>query len=529
MPENQGDIARILVTGANGFIGKALCASLRQNYRVRMAVRRGVVDASLDVPSGLEVAIVGDINSRTDWSRALGNVDIVIHLAARVHVMRETERDPYSAFHEVNVAGSERLAHMAASHGVRRLVYVSSIKVNGEHTESSPFAEGDSPNPQDSYGVSKYEAELALQVVAQETGLEVVIVRPPLVYGPGVGGNFLRLLKLVSRRVPLPLASVHNRRSMIYLENFVDVLATCAIHPLAAGKTFLVSDGEDVSTANLIRELARLMGKPSCLWTFSPTSLRLAGRVCNKSGEIERLLGSLVIDSSYVQTQLDWAPPFSMAQGLAETVGWFLEQDNDQGHISFVGRRRSYKGKRILDFLFAALGMFVFSVPMIVIALLVKLTSKGPVLYWSNRVGSRNRIFRMPKFRTMRNDTPAVATHLLKRPEEYLTPIGGFLRKTSLDELPQIWSILRGDMSIVGPRPALYNQEDLISLRTEHGVDLLVPGLTGWAQVNGRDDLPIQEKVRYDTEYLHRMSFKFDLKILLLTASKVALRTGVSH
>ena len=185
--------------------------------------------------------------------------------------------------------------------------------------------------------------------------------------------------------------------------------------------------------------------------------------------------------------------------------------------------------KRLFDLMLALAVAIPATVPFVVIAVLVKLTSPGPVIYWSNRVGRHNRIFPMPKFRTMRVDTPAVATHLLADPAVYLTPIGRFLRTTSLDELPQLWSILKGDMSFVGPRPALFNQDDLIALRTAQGVDDLVPGLTGWAQINGRDELPIPEKVKLDVEYLHRRSLSFDGLILLRTFLRVLARDGVSH
>lgn len=185
--------------------------------------------------------------------------------------------------------------------------------------------------------------------------------------------------------------------------------------------------------------------------------------------------------------------------------------------------------KRAFDVVVALLAGTVLLIPLVGVALIVKLTSPGPALYWSQRVGQHNRIFRMPKFRSMRVDTPAVATHLLTEPDRYLSPVGSFLRKTSLDELPQLWSILKGDMSFVGPRPALFNQEDLIALRTEHGVDRLVPGLTGWAQINGRDELPIPEKVRLDAEYLRQQSFWFDMKIIATTALNVIRREGVSH
>jgi len=185
--------------------------------------------------------------------------------------------------------------------------------------------------------------------------------------------------------------------------------------------------------------------------------------------------------------------------------------------------------KRLFDFILALFAMLFLLLPIVVVALLVKLTSKGPVLYWSDRVGKHNHIFKMPKFRSMKVDTPAVATHLLKDPKSVLTPVGDFLRKSSLDELPQLWCILKGDMSFVGPRPALFNQDDLIALRTEHGVDKLLPGLTGWAQINGRDELPIPQKVALDVEYMNKKSFGFDLYILWRTFIKVIKRDGVSH
>ena len=185
--------------------------------------------------------------------------------------------------------------------------------------------------------------------------------------------------------------------------------------------------------------------------------------------------------------------------------------------------------KRVFDLILAVPAALVLALPLVLVALLVKLTSAGPVLYWSERVGRNNRIFRMPKFRSMRMGTPAVATHLLADPGSHLTPIGSFLRRSSLDELPQLWSILRGDMSFVGPRPALFNQDDLIALRSRYGVDQLLPGLTGWAQINGRDELPIPEKVKLDAEYLRRRSLRFDLRILWRTFLKIVAREGVSH
>lgn len=185
--------------------------------------------------------------------------------------------------------------------------------------------------------------------------------------------------------------------------------------------------------------------------------------------------------------------------------------------------------KRLFDFVLALFALLILLMPLALVAAVVRLTSSGAIIYWSDRVGRYNKIFKMPKFRTMRVDTPAVATHLLSDPKQFLTPVGSFLRKSSLDELPQLWSIIKGDMSFVGPRPALFNQDDLIALRTQHGVDQVLPGLTGWAQVNGRDELPIPDKVKLDADYVHRQSFFLDMKILFLTFLKVVRRDGVAH
>lgn len=309
-----------LVTGANGFIGRELSMELVQRgYNVRCAVR----DVSAQVGLQGELVGVGEIDSHTNWDTALAGVDTIIHLAARAHVMRERTHDPLTAFRIVNVAGTERLAQVAAEKGVRRLVYVSSIGVNGNSTGFKPFTEDSIPAPYSPYTVSKYEAEHALLNVASQTALEVVIIRPPLVYGPNNPGNFLRLLKLVQRGLPLPLESVANRRSMVYLQNLVDALITSSVHPKAAGQTYLVSDDHAVSTAQLIRGIARLMRRPARLWPCPPTLLRLIGKVIRKPEEVERLIGSLVIDSTKIRDELGWSPPFASEQGIVETVCWF--------------------------------------------------------------------------------------------------------------------------------------------------------------------------------------------------------------
>ncbi len=311
----------LLVTGTTGFVGRALCteAAARGQF-VRRALR------SMEAGAAMDDRAVGNIDAQTDWRTALQDIDAVIHLAARVHVMHETASDPLSAFREVNVSGTERLARQAAAARVKRLVYVSSIKVNGESTAAGQaFRESDAPRPLDPYGISKWEAEQALHRIAAETGLEVVIVRPPLVYGPGVKGNFAQMLQVLRRGIPLPLASVRNQRSLLYLGNLVDALLLCATHPAAAGRTYLVSDGEDISTSDLLRALGEAMGRPARLFPFPAGLLMGAAALLGRRGQAERLLGSLRIDSGRIRRELDWQPPFTVQQGLQRTAQWYRD------------------------------------------------------------------------------------------------------------------------------------------------------------------------------------------------------------
>jgi len=311
----------IAVTGAAGFVGAALCGELySRGFAVRSVVRSL---HSAEPASGVEQIAVSNLDAATDWSSALGGVDCVIHCAARAHVMHETEADALAAYRSVNVDGSRRLAEQAAAAGVRRLVYLSSIKVNGESTDGLPRpfgARNDEVNPEDPYGVSKWEAEQALWAVAASTCLEVVVVRPPLVYGPSVKGNLARLLKLVRLGVPLPFGAVQNQRSLIGLDNLVDLLIRCVDHPAAAGQTLLVSDGEDISTPDLLRYMANALGRSASLLPVSVALLRLGGRALGKQAEIDRLVGSLKIDSRHTRELLDWNPPVSVAEGIRRMV-----------------------------------------------------------------------------------------------------------------------------------------------------------------------------------------------------------------
>jgi nucleoside-diphosphate-sugar epimerase len=312
------DKCSFLITGASGFVGRALCAELlARGYGVRAAVRNAAL-----APEHTAVSVVGEIDGETRWGDALNGIDVVIHLAARVHVMRDIATDPLEEFRKVNVEGTESLARQAAKAGVKRLVYVSSIKVNGEATVAEGrFSETDAPNPQDPYGVSKWEAEQALHQVAKETGMEVVILRPPLVYGEGVKGNFAQMMKVLEAGIPLPLASVKNRRSLIHVGNLVDALILCATHPKAANQTYLASDGEDISTPDLLRQLGAAMVHPARLFPCPVFLLELAGMLVGKSDQVGRLLGSLQIDSSKMRRELGWVPPYTLVAGLRRTSG----------------------------------------------------------------------------------------------------------------------------------------------------------------------------------------------------------------
>lgn len=309
---------RLLVTGATGFIGKALCAqAVRNGLAVFGALRKRGETASC-----VEPVVVGEINRATDWGCALFEVSIVVHLAARVHVMRDAVADPLAAFRDINVEGTLNLARQAAVAGVKRFVFLSSVKANGEYTLSSmAFTEADTPDPQDAYGQSKHEAEQGLREIAAETGMEVVIIRPPLVYGPGVKANFAALMRAVQRGWPLPLGAVHNQRSLVALDNLVDFIVTCISHPQAANHTFLVSDGHDLSTTELVRGMAQAAGVPARLLPVPVWALQAAGTLLGKGEAVQRLRGNLQLDISKAHELLGWVPPVSVDEGLRRAMG----------------------------------------------------------------------------------------------------------------------------------------------------------------------------------------------------------------
>lgn len=312
----------VLVTGASGFVGGALCAALTAaGYRVRAATRNP--EPALEKVTHERVA-VGKIDGSTEWYRAVQDVAVVVHLAARVHVMHDQALDPLSVYREVNTHGTEQLARSAVQAGVRRFVYVSTIKVNGETTGSNPFRETDVHVPTDPYGLSKYEAEQRLQRIAGDTGLETVIIRPPLVYGPGVKGNFLSMMHILQRGMLLPLGSCMNRRSLIGVSNLANLLVKCVMHSAAAGQIFLGADGEDLSTPELLLRTARSLGRNARLLPFPTSMLRIAANLVGRADIYERLCGSLWVDTSKARELLGWRPPLSVDDELARTASWYL-------------------------------------------------------------------------------------------------------------------------------------------------------------------------------------------------------------
>jgi nucleoside-diphosphate-sugar epimerase len=309
----------ILVTGATGFVGSALLPVLLSQFHEVTAVGRRAQDKS---HAGLRSFGVGNIDGATKWSTELRGTDAVIHLAARVHVMRDTVSDPLTEFRRVNTEGTLNLARQAATAGVRLFIYLSSIKVNGETTvPNRPFTPNDLAAPQDPYGISKHEAEIGLSEIARTTGMQVIIIRPTLVYGKGAKGNFKSLMKLVARGLPLPLGSIHNLRSFVGIDNLVDFIVTCLEHPDAANETFMVSDGEDLSTPDLIRRMARAMNRPARLLPVPVWALQTGASLLGKGDAVQRLCGNLQVDISKARSLLGWVPPVSVEEGLRRAVG----------------------------------------------------------------------------------------------------------------------------------------------------------------------------------------------------------------
>lgn len=313
---------RVFITGGNGFVGKALCERLsREGFDIQIGYR-SVIPERISFPNATAVPI-GDIGKDTSWAEHLRSVDIVIHLAARVHILKDHLNEPLKAYRETNVLGTKRLVQESITAGVRRFIFMSSIKVNGE-SSVLPLSESDSPAPEDAYGISKWEAEQTIRETVVGSTMEYVILRPPLMYGPGVKANFYRLIRAVEKGIPFPLKTVNSRRSMLYLGNLIDAIRVCMLHQAAGNETFLISDGEDISVVDLVEKIGRNLGKHARLIAVPQKLLLTIGRLTGYQGELRRLLTPLQIDNRKIRTKLTWDPPFSLEEGLRDTVKWYM-------------------------------------------------------------------------------------------------------------------------------------------------------------------------------------------------------------
>lgn len=458
----------ILIVGATGFVGSALVEALlcRSSWTLTVALRK----ESPLIPANVRIFELNDSISVVDWSKILEGIDVVVFLAA-VTVVSKFESP--TEFRRVNVFSAMNLACQAQKKGVRRFIYISTIKVNGEQTPvGCHFTEKTVPSPVGDYALSKYEAEVELRNFSDKTGWDIVIIRPPLVYGQGVKGNFKKMVLWVKWGLPLPLGSIYNQRSLVGLDNLVDFIMTCIDHPAAANQTFLVSDGDDLSTTELLRRLAFVQDRSSHLIPVPAKILKGVAKMVGREGVARRLCGDLQVDISKAHKLLSWEPPVSVDEGLKRCV----EAEHSTLNYNIM--------IRFFDILLSASGL-VLSSPILLLLFVVGIFDTGSPLFRQQRVGKGLKPFILVKFRTMKRGTVSVASHLVN--SSSITRFGHFLRRTKLDELPQLWNVLKGEMSLVGPRPCLFNQQELIQERVARGVFDVRPGVTGLAQVQKID------------------------------------------
>ena len=495
----------ILVTGANGFVGQSLVNNLLNNtkHKVVASVRK--------IPSrklSYEYRIINNLEDKPTLTNVFKDIDVVIHTAARVHVMDDKSVDPLMEFRKINVEGTLNLARQAIKAGVKRFIFISSIKVNGEGTElGKPYTEDSKPNPIDPYGISKYEAEQGLLALAETTSLEVVIIRPTLVYGENVKGNFHSLMKWTYKGIPLPIGGIkHNLRSLVSVDNLVDFIVTCIEHKDAKNEIFLISDDDDISTAGLLEEISKGLGVKNRAVNIPVEFINTAAIAIGKSSVAQRLSGSLQVDISKAKTLLGWHPKYSTSESIQKAA---------KSYKSNLMAPKSMVLQRPLDIVFSATGLVVAS-PLLISATAIGYLDTGSPLFIQERVGKDQKPFKLIKFRTMKVSTESVASHLVDNTS--ITKLGKVLRKTKLDELPQLINVLKGEMSLVGPRPNLFNQKELIAARDKMGVYEVLPGITGLAQLSGIDMSTPERLAKKDKEMIDNLNLKNYFSYILSTA-----------
>lgn len=505
---------RILVTGATGFVGHALCKSLGavDQYNVVGTSRR---DVSFD--EDVDVININDVVSFSDWENVLNGIDVVVHTIGRAHVLNEKGNDPISEFRRINTDATLQIARAAAKVGVKRFIFLSSIKVNGENSVPGvPFTSQDREQPESPCGLSKFEAEQGLLDVAQQSDMDVVIVRLPLVYGAGVKANFQSLIRIVSKGMPLPLGKVtDNRRSFIFLGNLIDFIKLCVVHPEAANEVFLVSDDDDMSTVTLIKRLSVAMNTSAVLLPLPLSFFECVMNIMNKRGMYQRLCGSQQLDISKAKELLGWVPPYSVEEGIQKTIV--------QAIPSSVAGSSTL---RMFDLCFATVGLAVLW-PLLALVTIFGFFDTGSPFFLQERVGRGKKKFILIKFRTMKKSTESVASHLVSASS--ITPLGNFLRKSKIDELPQLINVIRGEMSLVGPRPNLFNQEELMAAREALGIYKVLPGITGLAQVNNVDMSTPEYLAETDCKMIKTLTIKNYFKYIMMTAFGKGTGDTVNH
>lgn len=492
----------VFVTGASGFVGAQLITKLASidNFFIYGTVHRKKLAVSQPVTE-IEIQSLNDAG----LFLKLGSIDTVIHLAAKTSRGGDGSFAEKERMKDINIDGTLNLARQAADHGVKRFVFLSTVKVNGETTQiGQPFTEADPAEPEDCYGRFKWEAEKGLINISKKTGMELVIIRPPLVYGPGVKGNFVGLMGLVVVGLPLPFGAIDNKRSLISIDNLVDFIITCIEHPAAANQTFLISDGTDFSTSELLLRIAKAMGKPLRMWPVSRGLLEVTANLFGQKNISRRLFDSLQVDASKARDLLDWQPAVSVDESLARCVQKEPRKKTE----------RDWCLIRFFDFILSAVGLVV-CLPIFAVIIILGWLDTGSPFFFQERVGRYRKPFVLVKFRTMKLDTTSIASHLVS--SSFVTKLGRILRKTKLDELLQLWNVIKGEMSLVGPRPCLFNQGKLIKEREMRSVLDVRPGITGLAQVNGIDMSTPKLLAETDAEMIRQLSVKKYLAFILQT------------
>lgn len=494
----------ILVTGANGFIGQTLVKSLLQTQHKVIACVRESVTPTLNC----EYRFIDKLDSTTSWKQILKNVDIVIHCAGKASMTKYDAKDFSKSLKEINTAATLNLAKQAVDSGVQRLIFLSSIKVNGEYSlPNKPFTPNVPYPPSHPYGLSKYEAEIGLKRITKNSAMDYVIIRPTLVYGENVKGNFNALMKWTYRGVPIPLGAItNNLRSLVYVDNLTHFIINTIENADSKNQVFLVSDDTDISTATMLDYIATGLGVKNKALPVSPILIKAGAQLVGKRHVAQRLCGSLQVDISKAKDTLNWQPKISTEEAIKKTA---------QYYVSNVASSKKNSWQRPLDIILSAAGLVATS-PLLLGTTIIGYFDTGSPLFIQERVGRDKKPFKLIKLRTMSLDTASVASHLADNSS--ITKLGRILRETKLDELPQLINVLKGEMSLVGPRPNLFNQEELIEARDNKGIYDVLPGITGLAQLSGIDMSTPELLASTDKEMIENLTLRKYFSYIIYTA-----------